>query len=119
MDFSTDDLALTLANDTGLVATLLVPKGSLVANSKGTKWKLVDKDGSVVTITPALPDGATPSHKLSVKKGKTGVYSIALSSKNLNLDGADVSKITTGVSVGIATPSEQSAVTAKKSKRTF
>jgi hypothetical protein len=56
---------------------------------------------------------------VSVKKGKTGVYSIALSSKNLNLDGADASALTTGLSIGIETPSEVSAVTAKKSKRTF
>src|SRR5262249_36041214 len=99
--------------------TLVIPKGSLVANSKGNKWKLVDKDGSIITLKPALPEGAVASHKVSVKKGKTGAYSIALASKNLNLDAADVQSLTSGLSIGIETPSEVSPVTAKKSKRTF
>ena len=119
IDFAEDDLTLTLASDDGVVTTLGIPSGSLVANSKGNKWKLVDKEGSVVTITPGLPDGAAPSHKLSVKRGKTGAYSIALSSKNLNLDGADVAALVSALSVGDESPSERSQVTAKKSKRTF
>jgi len=119
IDFAADDLSLSLASDDGLVATLIIPNGSLVANSKGNKWKLVDKDGSVVTIAPTPPAGATPSHKVSVKKGKTGAYSIALSSKGLNLDGADTDALVSGLSIGAETPSERSPVTAKKSKRTF
>lgn len=118
-DFASDDLSITLATDDGVVVTLTIPASSFVANSKGTKFKLVDRDGSVVTTAPPPPDGFVPSHKINVKKGKTGVHTITLASKNLDLDGLDAPNIITGVALGAQTPSERAPVKAKGSKRSF
>ncbi|HWP65007.1 MAG TPA: hypothetical protein VNO26_03725 [Candidatus Limnocylindria bacterium] len=119
VDFDASDLAIVLATDAEAVTTFVIPAGSLAANRSRTKWKLADKDGSVVKLFPGVPDGASPSHKVSIKKGKTGAYAIALSSKGLNLDAADAAILVTGVSMGPESPSARSPVHAKKQKRIF
>jgi hypothetical protein len=118
-DFSTQDLLIALGSGDSTITSFRIPAGSMRANKKGTKFKLVDKDGTLIDVAPPAPLGSKPSHKVSIKKGKDGQHAIALSSKGLNLDGLDVQEITTGIIFGFQTPSATSAVTAKGSKRTF
>jgi hypothetical protein len=118
-DFESEDLIVTLTAGDVAVTSFRVPAGSLVANRKGTKFKLVDKDGTLIEAAPPAPLGSSPSHKISLKKKKDGQHSLALGSKGLNLDGLNVGEITSRIIFGFQTPSATSAVTAKGSKRTF
>ena len=118
-DFASEDLVVTLRSGDVAVTSFRIPAGSLHANKKGTKFKLVDKDGTLVEVAPPAPLGSSPSHKISIKRGKDGQHALVLGSKGLNLDGLDVGEITSGIIFGFQTPSTTSAVTAKGSKRTF
>jgi hypothetical protein len=118
-DFAAEDLVVTLGTGDATVVSLRVPAGSLTANKKGTKWKLADKTGSVIQVSPPLPPGSAPSHKLTIKRKKDGQHALALASKNLDLDDLDVEEITSGIIFGFQTPTTTSAVKVKGSKRTF
>jgi hypothetical protein len=119
-DFDTEDLIVTLGTENAAVTSFRIPAGSLVGNKKGTKFKLIDKDGTAIEVIPPAPLGSSPSHKISIKKKKDGQHSVALGSKGLNLDALSTqSEVKTGIVFGFQTPSTTSAVTAKGSKLTF
>ena len=118
-DFGAQDLSVRLATGDTEIAMLTIPAGSMKANKKGTKFKLKDKTGSVVEVSPPLPPNDAPSYKVSIKKKKDGQHQLALSAKNLDLDELNAAEVTTGIIFGFQTPNATSPVTAKGSKLSF
>lgn len=119
-DFGAEDLVLTITGDGGST-TLRVPAGTMTANKKGTKFTLKDKEGAVVGVTPPLPPGASPSHKIAVKRKKDGRHLIVLSSKNVLLDGLAGATVVSGVVFGTQSPTDTRPVraNARGTKLTF
>jgi hypothetical protein len=113
-DFATTDVTFALGVDGAVVSALTIPAGTLSANKKGTKFKLKDKDGTIVQVSPPLPAGAAPKHKISIKRVKETVYQVALSSKALSLDGLNAAAVESTVVFGSQTPGDVSPVSVNK-----
>jgi hypothetical protein len=119
-DFDTEDLLVTVGTEAETIVTVRIPAGSLAANKKGTKWKLVDKEGAVVEVSPPLLPGSEPSFKVGIKRKKETIYGLTLAAKNLDLDGLNAAtEVATGIIFGFQTPSATVAATTKGTKLTF
>jgi hypothetical protein len=113
-DFATTDVTFALGVDGTVVSALTIPAGSLSPNKKGTKFKLKDKGGTIVQVSPPLPAGAAPKHKISIKRVKETVYQVAMSSKGLRLDGLNAAAVESTVVFGSQTPGDISPVSVNK-----
>jgi len=116
-DFGAADLSILLnTDDDGLIASITVPAGSMKANAKGTKYALKDKAGTVVQVQPALPPGAAPSHKVKLKRRKSGDWALGLSSKGMNLDALATTEVISGIVIEGSTqvPSDRRPVKANR-----
>jgi hypothetical protein len=97
-DFAAEDLLITLGTDTALVTSLRIPAGSLDANAN--RLTLVDAAG-VIVVRPPVPGGVAPSHKLKLKRNRSGAYRVTLNSKGLSLDALGGASVVTAVQLGI------------------
>jgi hypothetical protein len=113
-DFASTAVVFSLGADDATVAALTIPAGSLSANKKGNKFKVKDKGGTIVQVSPPLPPGAAPTHKVTIKRGKDGVHNVVISSKGLRLDGLNAAEVDSGVTFGPQTPGTTSLVSVNK-----
>ena len=129
-DFAASGLVLTFAvskdpddRPVGLQASvaqqLTIPSGALRGNGTKTKFKLRDKNGSVVVVAPTPITGAKLSHQLQVVKSKGGGFTLTLVSKGLDLDQLGGATLTSVATMGTEAGAETKTATTPNRKGVF